>query len=314
LIPLSSHLISVIIPCYNSSATVGLAVQSCIIQEPFLNEIILVDDFSTDNTWEELIKLAENYSTYVKIFKNDTKGGNNARNFGFLKSTGQFIQWLDADDELITGKFEVQLNYLIENPLCDVVYSDWLINSYIFDSTSPTRIEHKKQTPKKDFIFELLLDKWSAPCNYLMRRELADLMHKINAWNPKTPISQDREYFTLAAIYGGKFEYVSGYYSIYNKHLYSKSVSKSIDFIKRFEYTRELFLRFKTEISTQCWIPSKKKKVYFQIIDTNLLSICLFNKKLIFDGNVFNIRLRYVSGIRTKIKLALLYLKLAISF
>ena len=83
-------------------------IESCLTQK-YLHEIIIVDDHSTDNSQEILTRLQKQNPEKTKIFKNPGKGGNNARNYGFSKSTGEYIQWLDADDFLLPGKFEHQI-------------------------------------------------------------------------------------------------------------------------------------------------------------------------------------------------------------
>ena len=93
-------LVSIIIPCYNSSRFIETTINS-IVKQSYLNwELILVDDGSMDKTW----KLLLNASQHNKIFcyKRDRlpKNANTCRNIGFEKSAGDYILFLDSDDIL----------------------------------------------------------------------------------------------------------------------------------------------------------------------------------------------------------------------
>ena len=184
--------ISVIIPNYNCSQWLPKVIQSCLIQK-HLHEIIIVDDHSTDNSWKILSELQKQNPEKIKVFKNLEKGGNNARNFGFSKSSGDYIQWLDADDFLLEGKFENQIKTFEQNSDTDIVYSDWYMDFYEgkIDFLERKNYEYKKYD---DFTFELLADNWSANNSYLFKREIVQKLHENNGWNPKTKVAQDREY------------------------------------------------------------------------------------------------------------------------
>lgn len=95
--------ISVIIPTYNSSKTIKRAIDSCLTRNINGTEIIVIDDGSTDGT-VELIQ--ENYSFLIdnnilKLFKACHGGAGRARNIGLEKSRGDWIAFLDSDDEFI---------------------------------------------------------------------------------------------------------------------------------------------------------------------------------------------------------------------
>lgn len=105
--------ISVIIPCYNSSGTIGLTIKS-VIGQTFKGEIelIVVDDYSSDSTVlckiiDEL-KLPNNISLNL-VLKDANTGGGEARNIGIEAATGDFICFLDSDDEWFEDKLILQL-------------------------------------------------------------------------------------------------------------------------------------------------------------------------------------------------------------
>lgn len=210
------ELISVIIPCYNAERWIEKAIQSC-IEQKYLYEIIIVDDASTDNSYSIIENIVKQHPKKIKLYKNPNKGGNNARNFGFAQASGKYIQWLDADDYLLPGKFEVQVDFLEKNKDTQIVFSDWRLDIY----SQNGQLIHQNLHIKKhsnDFIGELLINNWNPSNSYLLTFDLAIQLYEIQAWNPETKVGQDREYFTLAAIYAkNKVCYVPGVYSVYNR-------------------------------------------------------------------------------------------------
>ena len=98
-------IVSIIIPNYNNVKWLGDCLESCLLQKgEFKLEIIVVDDQSTDESWGILQNYQSEYPLQVFIYKNPEKGGNQARQYGFSKSNGNYIQWLDSDDQLLEGK------------------------------------------------------------------------------------------------------------------------------------------------------------------------------------------------------------------
>ncbi|MGJ8666533.1 MAG: glycosyltransferase family 2 protein [Patiriisocius sp.] len=105
-------LVSIIIPLYNRALLLPYTLESIIGQTYENWECIIVDDGSTDTS----ICVVENFKKKdVRFYlyerpENLPKGGNSCRNFGFEKSSGDFIQWFDSDDLLLPGALEEKLN------------------------------------------------------------------------------------------------------------------------------------------------------------------------------------------------------------
>jgi glycosyltransferase involved in cell wall biosynthesis len=102
-------MISVVIPCYNSEEYVGRAIESVLRQTFNDYEIILVDNGSTDNTLSILESYKNKYSSRVKVLQEPKKGAPAARNKGLNEAKGEWIQFLDSDDELLPQKLEEQM-------------------------------------------------------------------------------------------------------------------------------------------------------------------------------------------------------------
>ena len=103
-------LVSVIIPAYNYEIYVRLAIQSVIAQSHSNVEIIVIDDGSTDGTSEAVLS----FGSHVRYFLKENAGLARARNLGIGKSKGDFLLFLDADDELEPNAIELMLQALLE--------------------------------------------------------------------------------------------------------------------------------------------------------------------------------------------------------
>ncbi|MCQ2091757.1 MAG: glycosyltransferase [Fibrobacter sp.] len=98
---------SVVITTKNRHELLEKAVQSVLAQTTGDLECIVVDDASTDGTQEKYAN--DPRVVYVRIDAKDSRGGNYARNQGVAKATGEFIAFLDDDDEWLPNKLEKQL-------------------------------------------------------------------------------------------------------------------------------------------------------------------------------------------------------------
>ncbi len=109
--------VSVIIPAYNSSSTIIRALQSVAAQTLAPQEIIVVDDASTDTTRDLVTAFALSASIPVRVLTQTTNGGPSAaRNAGWEAATGDYIAFLDADDQWHPRKIELQYTVMQSQP------------------------------------------------------------------------------------------------------------------------------------------------------------------------------------------------------
>jgi asparagine synthase (glutamine-hydrolysing) len=121
-LPESSGLVSVIIPVYNRADLVRRAMQTVLDQSYRPLEVILVDDGSTDGSAAVLEALAAAHSDIARVVHKANGGPGLARETGRQQARGEFIQYLDSDDELLPTKFELQVAALRAQPECDACY------------------------------------------------------------------------------------------------------------------------------------------------------------------------------------------------
>ena len=115
--------VSVVIPTFNCAAYLAEAVQSVLAQSRPPDEIIVVDDGSTDGT----AAVVAGFGDRVLYVRQANAGVAVARNTGFARATGEFIAFLDADDFWDREKLALQLAVMTHYPRVDLVCADfWL--------------------------------------------------------------------------------------------------------------------------------------------------------------------------------------------
>lgn len=107
-------MISVIIPCYNCAGFINRCIDSALKQTYQDIEIILVNNNSTDGSLQLLLQYQSEFPGKIFVFEEHKKGAPAARNHGLHKAQGEWIQFLDADDELLPDKLQQQLNIAIK--------------------------------------------------------------------------------------------------------------------------------------------------------------------------------------------------------
>ncbi|MCF7954578.1 MAG: glycosyltransferase family 2 protein [Phycisphaerae bacterium] len=113
--------ISIVIPAYNAEKYITRAIESVLAQTRQPNEIIVVDDGSTDNT----VEVVRSFGDKVILIKQENSGPGIARNTGIKAAKSEWIAFLDADDELIAERLQLQTEHLKNNP--DLV---WATSNY----------------------------------------------------------------------------------------------------------------------------------------------------------------------------------------
>lgn len=159
-------MISVIIPAFNAEKTLRRSVNSVQNQTYKDIEIVIVNDGSTDETEKiccELAKCDKRISVYSKI----NGGLSSARNFGMRKSKGDFIAFLDSDDEYDTNFLNLMYSTLIEENVDMVVCGYYSIY-----------IETNKIKASETFFKTTKLDKVSTIKELIYSKRLSS-----HAWN-----------------------------------------------------------------------------------------------------------------------------------
>jgi glycosyltransferase involved in cell wall biosynthesis len=111
-------LASVVIPCFNAERFLAQAIDSALAQSYRPTEVVVVDDGSTDGSLE----IARGYGSQVVCINGPNRGACSARNDGLAASSGEYVQFLDADDLLAADALERRV--LAFRPDVDAVFGD----------------------------------------------------------------------------------------------------------------------------------------------------------------------------------------------
>jgi teichuronic acid biosynthesis glycosyltransferase TuaG len=93
--------VDIIVPVYNSKKYIIATINSILRQSYKSWNLIIIDDFSNDGTYEILKSIQRKYNKDNKIFlyrQNINRGQGEARNFGLNKSKSTFLAFIDSDD------------------------------------------------------------------------------------------------------------------------------------------------------------------------------------------------------------------------
>lgn len=160
--------VSSVIPTYNRAELVQRAIDSALVQSRPVDEIIVVDDGSTDGTGEIL---RARYGERIRYHWQPNAGVSAARNLGMSLAQGRYIALLDSDDLWLPEKTRLQVDYLDAHPhigmvLCDVARVD--------AAGQPIDIFRRREVIAHDgwALAELLMNPALAPASAMFRREV----------------------------------------------------------------------------------------------------------------------------------------------
>lgn len=195
-------MVSTIIPVHNRPQMLREAVESVLSQTYRPIEVIISDDGSTDETPQVADSLASAHAENIRVVPSKSnQGPGPTREAGRLLAEGEFIQYLDSDDLLCPGKFEIQVKALRNHPECGIAYGRTrhitMDGTVLADPFKWTGREYPTLFPW------LLVDRWWCTHTPLYRRSLCDA---IGPWSDLR-WSQDWEYDGRVGSLGTRLAY-----------------------------------------------------------------------------------------------------------
>lgn len=174
-------LISIIIPCHNCETTIDRAVNSVLSQTHTDWELILVNNNSKDSTWEKLIHIKKNNpDKAITVLDEKKKGAPAARNKGLYEAKGEWIQFLDADDELLPEKIKSQVDCMDDKT--DVIFSPY------FDVLENNTSYNTQQVLKENIWEALMKGRIGITSANLFKKEK---LIEVKGWDETVSSSQD---------------------------------------------------------------------------------------------------------------------------
>jgi glycosyltransferase involved in cell wall biosynthesis len=189
-------LVSVIIPCYNSAATVARALDSALGQTYPALEVVVVDDASRDRTCE--IVRARAADERVRLVALPRNGGPAAaRNAGVEAARGAYVAFLDSDDEWMPGKIAAQVTALEAEPSASLCGCDsiWVFSDGL---TIQTR-ETDRPMPGTES-WKRLLSYAFVHTSYVLARR--DLVLRLGGFDRDLLVGEDQDLWIRLALAG----------------------------------------------------------------------------------------------------------------
>ncbi|EHG1331564.1 glycosyltransferase family 2 protein [Vibrio vulnificus] len=231
---------SIIIPLYNKKGLISKTIES-VLSQTYLNfEIIVVDDGSTDGSIESISGLSDER---LKLFRKENGGVSSARNYGIKKAEGQYVAFLDADDEYEISFLE-NINLAIEQfPDADAICTGFfkVKGREKIRSFNPDRYA-KSPFLIKDFYSLWAIDSFFCASSIVVRKEYFQYHHK---WFPEgESLGEDQEvWFHLAE--NGSLVHIPKALSNYNMMVDENSLTsqrrvvEELPFITRLKNRKE---------------------------------------------------------------------------
>jgi len=179
-------LLTVIIPVYNGERFLEDAVHEVHKQGDPNYELIVVDDGSTDGTRE----LAERFAEAIQYVHQDNRGPAAARNVGLERARGDYVAFLDVDDQWPEGRLESMLHFLFADRSLEVVMgrTHWVLLPGERPVNEPKRNPREWIAPKEPVIAAML-------GAAVFRRTVFD---RVGMFDPTLRFAEDHDWFIRA--------------------------------------------------------------------------------------------------------------------
>lgn len=164
--------VSVIVPVYNVEHYLAKCLDSLVNQSLQNIEIIIVNDGSKDGSGNIIQQYSQKYSDKIKAFTKENGGLSDARNFGIVQATGDYLGFVDSDDYVSGTMFEEMLNLAEKNNAEMVICNIQKVDE---DGNVTQKLTQIPNMPEKIVLekhFSVFSDLSYFACNKLFKREL----------------------------------------------------------------------------------------------------------------------------------------------
>jgi glycosyltransferase involved in cell wall biosynthesis len=118
-------LVTVIMPTHNRASKIGGALESLLNQSYRNLEVVVVDDASSDDTYKVLTEMQAEDPRLVLLRNEKNLGCSGARNRGLRVATGDYLAFLDDDDEYLPDSIAIRVSMLLNDPQIDVLVANF---------------------------------------------------------------------------------------------------------------------------------------------------------------------------------------------
>lgn len=177
--------ISVVIPCYNAAEFIEECLHSILAQDHADLEVICVDDGSRDDTAERIRRIAGTAQRghIIRLIEQPNRGATAARNHGLRESSGEYIQFMDADDVLLPRKIGHQARLAVKTGRPDLI-----VGSFKIIDARDRVIQERYYTRDGDLWIHLMRTDLGNTISNLWKRSAVEA---VNGWDEGMRSSQE---------------------------------------------------------------------------------------------------------------------------
>jgi glycosyltransferase involved in cell wall biosynthesis len=220
--------ISIIIPAWNAEKYIGETIE-CIMNQDWVNiEILVIDNASEDETISVLKAINDSRIQVIELKEN--KGASHARNIGLQLATGEYIQYLDADDLLSPNKFHLQYQALQNYPNALAfgnVCFFWDVEDAWSKNPEPNESFYYSSTEPLTFLLNLYGQNGTGGMipihSWFCSRSL---LQTAGDWNEGLTVDDDGEYFCRVVLSAERLIFTPQVNAYYRKYRNRKSLSR----------------------------------------------------------------------------------------
>jgi glycosyltransferase involved in cell wall biosynthesis len=207
--PMTSR-VSILIPCHNAEDWIAEAVDSALAQTWAECEVIVVDDGSSDRS----VEILRGFGGKIRLVARENRGGNPTRNELLSAATGEWVQYLDADDALLPDKIAEQLRVVAGDPAAEVVYGPLVIEDHTLGGCSRREWRpHRADGAHDPWAYFLHWDLTQTGGALFRRSRLL----AVGGWSEEQRCCQDNELFLRLLQAGARFVHCDHAGAVYRR-------------------------------------------------------------------------------------------------
>lgn len=254
--------ISVITPTYNSSKFIKRTIMSVLNQTYKDWEFLIIDDCSTDNT-VELINEFVKKDPRIKLSKTPQNSGGPSlpKNIGIENAKGEYVAFLDHDDEWLPEKLSKQLQLFESSKEDNLGLVSCLVN--IKDNEGKLLIKHKKNY-RGNVISKLANETFIITCSCVMTK--LNILKEVGLFDSQFKTADDGDMWFKISIAGYNFDFVPEYLTNYISHednlcLRNKNYDRKDQFILQYEKYKDIYLKYSLKTNGTYYFYKQKYKL-----------------------------------------------------
>ena len=181
--------VSVVVPAFEAARFLDEAIGSIRTQTHAVDEVVIVDDGSTDETLAIAHRLAATW-TAVRVIAQENRGPSAARNAGLSEVEGDLVTFLDADDRMVSDRIAAQVGYLHAHPEIDVVFGQKQ-DELEPGAVAPVAHADRPAGARPDYVISMMV-----------RREA---LERVGGFDPERRLSEEYDWLSRATAAGFRF-------------------------------------------------------------------------------------------------------------